>query len=186
VTAIREGRTKRGTMLRPPMPIAFYRTMSDRDAHAIAAYLKSLAPVARRTPEPHYAHPMPLSYGPPLGTVGEPDRADRVAYGRYLARMGHCMLCHTPFDAAGRPDLRRVGAGGRVVRGVTAPNITPDRNAGIGAWTDAQIRDALTKGVRPDGSRLAAPMPFPYLATMRDDEIDAVVAYLRTLAPVAQ
>jgi mono/diheme cytochrome c family protein len=186
VTALREGRTKRGAMLHPPMPVAFYRTMSDRDAHAIAAYLKSLAPVARRAPDSHYAHPAPASYGPKLGAVPEPDSNDQIAFGHYLAQMGHCMLCHTPFDASGRPDLHRLGAGGRVVRGVNTPNITPDRTSGIGAWSDAQIHDALVNGVRPDGSLLAAPMPFPYLATMRDDEIDAIVAYLRTLAPVGE
>ena len=111
-----------------------------------------------------------------------------MAYGHYLAQIGHCMLCHTPRDANGRIDASRLGAGGVPVGdgGIITPNITPDPQFGIGAWTDQQIADALTKGVRPDGSHLAPPMPWPYLATVSDGDIEAIVAYLRTLKPIAQ
>jgi hypothetical protein len=68
---------------------------------------------------------------------------------------------------------------------IVAPNITPDVKSGIGGWTDRQIKDALTNGKRPDGSSLAAPMPWRYLATMRDEDIDAIVAYLHILKPLA-
>ena len=50
-------------------------------------------------------------------------------------------------------------------------NITPDPETGIGAWTDQQVRDALAKGVRPDGSRLAVPMPAYYFRNMTDDDL---------------
>jgi Cytochrome c len=96
------------------------------------------------------------------------------------------MLCHTPMGANGRPDLEhRLGAGGAKITGVfgerITPNITPDRETGIGAWTDEQIKTALTKGLRPDGRLLASPMPWRYLSTMKDGDINAIVAYLRTL-----
>ncbi|MGO4725069.1 MULTISPECIES: c-type cytochrome [unclassified Inquilinus] len=188
VTAIREGVTPDGKVLRPPMPVAFYRGMSDRDAYAIAAYLQSLAPVRNQVPASSYRQPTPPGYGGPVGAIPDPDPSDKVAYGHYLAQMGHCMLCHTPRDANGRIDTSLLGAGGVPVgdAGIITPNITPDPKFGIGAWTDGQIADALTKGVRPDGSHLAPPMPWPYLATMSDQDIGAITAYLRTLKPIAQ
>ena len=188
VTAIREGRTPDGTMLRPPMPVPFYRGLSDRDAHAIAAYLRSLPPVRNAVPASIYERPTPTSYGGTVGRIPDPDPDDRVVYGRYLVALGHCMRCHTPRDAAGRPDLaHRMGAGGVVFRGgVVSANITSDPVSGIGAWTDRQIKDAMTKGVRPDGSQVAPPMPWRFFATMREADVDAIVAYLRTVPPISE
>jgi mono/diheme cytochrome c family protein len=190
VTALREGRTPTGDVLRPPMPIPLYRGISDRDARAIAVYLRSLAPVESEVLPSEYSIPTPSGYGGPVGTIPDPDPADKVGYGHYLVQLGHCMLCHTPRDANGRPDLEhRSGAGGAVLRDafgeIVSPNITPDIKSGIGGWSDQQIKDALTKGRRRDGSMLALPMPWRYLATMRDEDIDAIVAYLRTLKPLA-
>jgi mono/diheme cytochrome c family protein len=190
VTSLREGRTPGGGMLRPPMPIAFYRGMSDRDARAIAVYLRSLTPVTSMVPPSQYRQPVPTSYGGPVGDIAEPDRTDKVGYGRYLAQLGHCMLCHTPRDATGHLDTEhRNGGGGTVLSGpfgeIVTPNITPDGKTGIGGWSDQQIRDALTKGLRPDGSLLASPMPWRYLATMNTADIDAIIAWLHTLRPVA-
>jgi mono/diheme cytochrome c family protein len=189
VTALREGHTPAGDVLRPPMPIAFYRGVSDRDARAIAVYLRSLASVKSETLPSEYSIPTPDGYGESVGVIPDPDMSDKVAYGHYLVQLGHCMLCHTPRDASGRPDLvHRTGAGGAVMRGVfgeiVSPNITPDVRFGIGGWTNQQIKDALIKGRRPDGSVLASPMPWRYLATMRDEDIDAIVAYLRTITPI--
>jgi len=61
-----------------------------------------------------------------------------------------------------------------------APNITPN---GLGDWTDAEIIAAITKGVRRDGRRLMPPMAIPYYATMSSFELEAIVAYLRSLPP---
>jgi mono/diheme cytochrome c family protein len=190
VTALREGHAPGGAVLRPPMPIPFYRGISDRDAHAIAVYLRSLAPVNSEVPPSQYSMPTPSGYGGPVGAIPDPDPTDKVGNGHYLVQLGHCMLCHTPRDANERPDLEhRTGAGGAVLRGVfgdiVTPNITPDVKSGIGGWSDRQIKDALTRGKRPDGSLLASPMPWRYLATMRDEDIDAIVAYLRTVKPLA-
>ena len=190
VTALREGRTPTGQMLHPPMPVAFYRTMSDRDAQAIAVYLRSLTPVVSSVPPSQYTRPAPTSYGPPIRAIADPDPNEKIVHGRYLVQIGHCMLCHTPRDATGRPDSEhREGAGGVILHGefgeIPSPNITQDVTYGIGGWTDAQIKAALSRGERPDGSQLASPMPWRYLATMRDEDLDAIVAYLRQLKPIA-
>jgi mono/diheme cytochrome c family protein len=189
VTALREGRTPDGRTLRPPMPIQFYRSMSDQDAHAIAAYLLSRPPVAHRSPPPHYKFPAPASYGPPLAQVTAPPETDLTAYGGYLASMGHCMLCHTPPGPNGQRDYdHRLGAGGLAMDGVfghiVTPNITPDKQTGIGTWSDADITRVLTTGERPDGRHLASPMPIAYLAHLTPGDRTALVAWLRSLPPV--
>ncbi len=189
VIALREGHTPNGRTLRPPMPVPFYRTMSNDDAHAIAAYVLSRPPVSATTPPSLYKIPAPPGYGPPLDHVVAPSRADAVAHGGYLAGMGHCMLCHTPFGAGGQRDYaHRLGAGGTPMDGnfghVVSANITPDKATGIGNWTDAEIGHALTTGLRPDGRRLAAPMPVPYLARLRPDDLAALIAWLRSLQPI--
>ena len=188
VTALREGRTPDGRVLRPPMPVGLYRVMSDRDAYAVAAYLGVLPPVVSKVPASSYRIPVPTSYGPPLGVVPDPDPADRVAYGGYLVRIGHCMQCHTPLGANRQRDYaHQLGAGGLRIEGVfgsrITPNITPDHETGIGGWSDAEIRTALTKGVAPVGRQLSSPMPWRNLSTMRDTDVDAIVAYLRTIPP---
>jgi mono/diheme cytochrome c family protein len=187
--ALREGRTPDGRMLRPPMPVPFYRGISDEDAHAIAAYVLSRPAVAGKTPPSQYKIPAPASYGPPVGHVMAPLREDKVAYGAYLGSMGHCMLCHTPLGANGQRDYaHRLGAGGFVMDGVfnhvVTANITPDKETGLGTWTDADIVRALTTGERPDGRRLASPMPVAYLARLNEDDRTALIAWLRSLPPI--
>src|SRR5581483_9525267 len=83
VTALRTGRRPDGTLIAPPMPIEFYRGLGDRDAEAIAAYVKSLKPVHHAVARSHYRVPLPPSYGPEVAHVAEPDRGDKVAYGAY-------------------------------------------------------------------------------------------------------
>jgi mono/diheme cytochrome c family protein len=190
VTALREGHTPDGRMLRPPMPVPFYRGISDADAHAVAAYVLSRPAVAGKAPVSEYKVPVPAGYGPPVGAGAAPLREDKVAYGAYLGSMGHCMLCHTPIGAGGQRDYtHRLGAGGLVMEGifnrVVTANITPDKETGIGNWTDADLARALTTGERPDGRRLASPMPVSYLARLHPDDLSALIAWLRSLPPVA-
>jgi mono/diheme cytochrome c family protein len=166
------------------MPVGLYRVLSDSDATAVAAYLKSLPPTVNKVPEASYRIPLPPNYGPPLGVVAP----DKVAYGGYLARIGHCMQCHTPLGEKGQRDYaHQLGAGGLTMDGVfgqrITPNITPDHETGIGGWSDAAIKTALITGMTPDGCGLTSPMPWRYLSTMHDPDIDAIVAYLRTVPP---
>jgi mono/diheme cytochrome c family protein len=191
VTALREGKRPDGTIIGPPMPIPAYRQLSDRDAKAIAAYLRSLKPVRNAVARSQYKIPLPPAYGPPVTHVPDPSRDDKVAYGGYLAGpVGHCILCHTP-PGDGKPfNMSLAYAGGRDLPDFRNPggqmisrNITADPENGIGKWTDAEIKRAIVEGVRPDGNRLSRTMPFDAYAKMTPDDLNAIVAFLRTLMP---
>lgn len=190
IKALREGKRPDGTIIGPPMPIEWYRKMSDDDAAAIVAYIRTVKPIRHAVAKSQYKIPLPPSYGPPVGHVTAPPRTDKIAYGGYLAGpVGHCMECHTPFAKPGELDMSRLGAGGRdlpsgVGEGrVVSRNITPDREDGIGKWSDADIKRAITTGVRPDGTKLARIMAFNWYAKMTPGDLDAIVAYLRSLPP---
>jgi mono/diheme cytochrome c family protein len=190
ITAIREGRRPDGSLIGPPMPIALYREVSDRDVQAIVAYLRQVPAVRNEVPRSEYRIPLPPSYGPPVAEVPEVPRDDAVAYGAYLAGpLGHCIECHTPMTE-GHPDFEhRLGAGGFVFDGPwgrsVSANITPHPEDGIADYSDADIKRVITQGLRPDGSRLMPPMGIAYYANLSEADLDALVAYLRSLKPVA-
>ena len=110
---------------------------------------------------------------------------DKVKKGFYLATIGHCMECHTPMGARGRDFAGRLGAGGFEFPGPwgksVSRNVTSSRTKGLGEWTDAEIKRAITQGVSRDGSKLKPPMGYEFYAKMTADDLDAVVAWLRTL-----
>jgi hypothetical protein len=96
------------------------------------------------------------------------------------------MQCHTPLGEKGQRDYaHRLGAGGLTMDGVfgerNAPNITPNHETGIGDWSVAAIITALTTGMTPGSGGLTSPMPWRYLSTMHGGDIDAIVAFLRTI-----
>ena len=188
IDAIRNGKRPDGTIIGPPMPIDFYRNMSDTDVRAIVAYLRSVKPIDHRVEKSRYKTPLPPSYGPPVTQVADVPVGDRIAYGHYLANIAHCMECHTPMSPKGGLDMTRVGAGGRELPAypagmVSSANLTPANPDGIAHWTDAQVEDAITGGVRPDGRRLVLLMAFDWYKNVSPADLDAVVAYLRTLKP---
>lgn len=187
ITAIREGKRPDGSIIGPPMPVAMYRDLSDADAKAIVAYIRKVKPVSNKVAKSEYKVPLPPNYGPPVGSVKAPSPKDKVAYGAYLAGpVAHCMECHSSPDAKGVPDFKgKPGGGGLQFNGPWgishAANITP---TGIGKWKDADIKTAIATGVRPDGIRLKPPMGFDYYKGIKAADLDAIVAYLRTLKPL--
>ncbi|MBV8840218.1 MAG: c-type cytochrome [Alphaproteobacteria bacterium] len=125
-----------------------------------------------------------------LGIVSSKAQAGDAARGKYLVTVMSCNDCHTPGYFFGKPDMARFLGGSDVgfeIPGLGVfhgPNLTPDKDTGLGSWTDAQVATALTTGKRPDGRELAPIMPYRAFATLAKDDIDAIVAFLRTLAPV--
>ncbi|NKC33149.1 c-type cytochrome [Falsiroseomonas selenitidurans] len=184
--AIREGIRPDGSLIGPPMPMALYRGLSDRDLAAIVAFLRTVPPVRNPVERSVYRITLPPAWGPPVTSVPEPAN-NPVARGEYLANaVAHCMECHTPMLPTGQNDHTRLGAGGMEFRGPwgvsVARNLTPHAN-GLGGWTDAQIIRAITQGISANDRPLAPPMAFWAYRAMTPAELSDLVAYLRSLKP---
>ena len=127
--------------------------------------------------EPHAAGPAPARA-----------KLDR---GAYLAAIMDCTGCHTPGMLLGKPDMTRPLAGSEVGFAIPGlgifypPNLTSDRETGLGNWTEADIVRAVRTGVRPDGRVLAPVMPYASYAKLTDTDAAALAAYLKSLAPIA-
>ena len=116
--------------------------------------------------------------------------ADPVKRGEYLVDVLACPICHSPADQDRRtiPGMRMAGG----LRLYLAPfgtyptgNLTSDKETGLGNWTDDEIKRVLTKGILRDGTRLLPfPMDWPSFSTMKESDLNAIVAYLRTVPPV--
>jgi mono/diheme cytochrome c family protein len=117
----------------------------------------------------------------PTGTSLDPQNFDQIERGRYLTIAGDCASCHTvpgsgqPF-AGGRPIETPFGV-------VVGANITPDRETGIGAWSDEVFLSALREGKGHGGLLLYPAMPYPYYAKVTERDALAIRAYLNTVSP---
>jgi len=114
--------------------------------------------------------------------ASDPQEFTEIERGRYLAITSDCASCHTvpggkPF-AGGRPIETPFG-------NIVAPNITPDLETGIGAWSEEAFDAAVRKGVRPNGARLYPAMPYNAYTKMSRDDVDAIRAYLNSVDPVS-
>ncbi|WP_441236835.1 c-type cytochrome [Bradyrhizobium sp. 930_D9_N1_4] len=178
-----------GTKVAPIMPTAFYTVLTARDLDALTAYLRSVPPVRHDVLAPEYR----IALKPEVPTyagkqASEAELSDSLARGRYLLTIAHCLECHTPEGPSAVHDFAAAsGKGGRTFRGPwgqsVSPNITPDLASGLGQWSDDEIKRAITQGIARDGRKLKPPMAYAAYASMTAQDIDAIVAFLRTLPP---
>jgi mono/diheme cytochrome c family protein len=184
-----------GVPLAAIMPANFYKALLPDDLDAIVAYLRGLKPVRNDTPDPIYKaavrrDPYPDAEAGFSKTV----LTDPVGRGAYLVTIGHCMECHSAWSR-GVSDFRTgLGRGGRAFparegspagsSASIAANITSDPAAGIGAWTDTEIKRAITRGIARDGRALKPPMAYASYAGLSEADLDAIIAYLRTVPPL--
>jgi len=194
--AIREGVGRHDNGLFPIMPYRAYASFSDEDAMAIVAYLRTLPPVRNAVPARQINFPVSLfirrAPRPLEGPVAEPNRADPIAYGRYLGKS--CEHCHSPVNGRGQliagrefsgvAELKMPG-GSRVV----SSNLTP-HPTGLASWTPDQFI-ARFHGYRAAAEHPVAVqkgqntlMPWLPLSTLTKDDLGALYAYLRTLPPL--
>ena len=162
VKAIRNGQRPDGTCSARRCRSAGISGMSDTDAHAIAAYIKTVPAIHNEVPPSTYQFPL-IGYGPPVTQRPDVPKTDPVKYGEYLAGpIGHCMDCHTTY-VNGAIDMKQLGHGGNVYAkpfgydwAAVSANITPDPDAGLGKWTDDEIKTAITTGRQPRRPQAAA------------------------------
>ena len=177
-----------GVPLAVVMPTGFYGILLPSDLDAIVAYLQSLKPVSNKVADPIYKIAVPRQIFPGAEKPIDPaDLNDKVKRGHYLATIGHCMECHTPLVRGVQDFKNSLGKGGREFPGPwgvsISRNITSSKAKGLGDWSDAEIKRAITQGIDKDGNKLKGPMGFQYYAHMTDADLDAVIAWLRTVPP---
>jgi mono/diheme cytochrome c family protein len=116
-----------------------------------------------------------------MGEASAQPSPETIALGKTLTIAGDCASCHTA-------DPAKPFAGGKRIDtpfgGIYPPNLTPDRDTGLGAWSDDDFYRALRYGVAPNGSRYYPAFPYPNFTKLIRDDILAIRAYLATLAPV--
>ncbi|MGD9541987.1 c-type cytochrome [Methylocystis sp.] len=183
------GREKR---LAPVMPSDSYKPLTTRDLDAIIAVLRSAAPIRAPLPSPQQRsgewapHRMPGA----TATFDEGSLADKGARGLYVASLARCLSCHSS-EIDGAPDYRdRLGAGGKIFRNAAgvavASNITSHPVKGVGAWSDDELKRAITQGISRNGSPLRPPMSTlarAHFSKMSPDDLDALIAWIRTIPP---
>ncbi len=190
--AMVDGVRPNGVKLAFVMPYPLYKVLTPRDLDAVVAYMRSVAPINAKVAPPVYkSEQITYAYPGAEKPMSENDLRDPVKRGLYLANLGHCMQCHAERSKDDVPNYRAsAGKGGRVFKTpgglVTASNITSHKTRGLGAWSDADIKRALTEGVSRDGRPLAITMATyaQYLKRLTDDDLNALVAWLRTLPPL--
>jgi mono/diheme cytochrome c family protein len=195
---IHGARPNRGALankpLGAPMAVNFFKALLPSDLDAVVAYLRSIPAVRNSIPVPTYRMPVRHEvYAPAESGFSEADLQDQTRRGAYLATIGHCLECHTPMVKGETQYASALGAGGReflpsFVKGLpdswhgsVSRNISSHAEQGLGNWTDMEIKRAITQGIGRDGRRLKEPMPFAWYANIRDEDLDAIVQYLRTL-----
>ncbi len=183
VRSIREGIRPDGSVIGPPMPIHLYRRMSDDDVRSIVMYLRQVAPVQHDPGESVYNIPLPPGYGPPVESVASIPAGVTVEYGEYLGGpIAHCVECHSPMGPQGPMVDTHTGGGGMEFRGPWGLSLAPPiTSAAIVGYTDEELDGMIRQGVQPDGTAMLPPMPYGHFARLTDDDLAAIIVYLRQL-----
>lgn len=195
---ITTGVNKDGKAIFPLMPYPYYGRMDREDIYSIIAYVRSIPSIENGVPESLSDFPMNFI----INTIPKkadlqtrPDPSDEVAYGGYMTNASGCVECHTQVDKGQIIPELAFGGGrefnfpdGSVVRSM---NISPDENTGIGKWTKEQFvarfkmyADSayITPSVAP--GEFNTIMPWTMYAQMKEEDLAAIYAYLRTVKPV--
>lgn len=182
----------RNGRLAPVMPSDSYKPLTPSDLDAIIAFLRSATPIRAplQSPQQRSGEWAPRLMPGAAATFDEASLADKSTRGLYVASLARCMSCHSE-EIDGTPDYQnRLGAGGKTFRNaagvVVASNITSHPVKGVGAWSDDDLKRAITHGVARDGVSLRPPMSTlskAHFSKMSPEDLDALVAWIRTIPP---
>ncbi len=200
--AIVKGVRRDGSKLLPVMPYEKYSGMAQADLTALIAYLRTLKPVKKATPELKSWAPFVRSIGTPLFLTvfgrfaSAPAQAPKsgVERGRYLVEhVALCGDCHTPRNSLGIPNQALYLAGASQKSGPlgeAVANITPDKTTGIGEWKREDIAELLKSGTKPDADNVQGLMleviqgaPHGYKDMTKEDAL-AIADYLKSLPAI--
>jgi len=194
--AITSGVAKDGRALFPIMPYLQYGTMDDEDILSIIAYIRTLQPISADWPQREVDFPMNfiLNLIPKENTPTKlPSRSDKIAYGEYLSIA--CIECHSP-NEGGKPNFDLAFAGGfefplRTGGRVISSNITPDKETGIGNWTEEQFiqkffqyadSNYVPHKIKPNEFNTV--MPWVMISGMEEEDLSAIYAFLQSIDPI--
>jgi mono/diheme cytochrome c family protein len=194
VKAMRRGLRPDGAHYYPAFPYTSFTQITDQDLHDLWAYLRTLPP-SSRADQPHdlrfpFGWRFLLSgwkmlFFSPGPWVPDASQSAVVNRGGYLTEeMGHCGECHSPRNVFGAVRKDQSLAGARLPDGGRAPNLTPTR---LKDWSDGELKDFLQSGFTPDGDVAAETMAEVVRNTtskLTPLDLEALVAYLRSLAPL--
>jgi mono/diheme cytochrome c family protein len=197
VRAITTGVSKNGRALFPVMAYHRFGRMDQEDVYSIVAYLRTLPPVEKTIPASEAMFPVSIlinTMPAPAAFTQKPDTGNQVAYGQYLMNATGCVDCHSQTDKGKVIPGTEFGGGmefnqpGGVVR---APNITMHPETGIGSWTKETFvqrfkmyADSSYVPATIEPGKLNTPMPWSMFAGMKEQDLEALYAYLRSIAPI--
>ncbi|GAB2592777.1 c-type cytochrome [Spirosoma areae] len=195
--AVTTGVSRDGHAFFPVMPYPYYGKMNDEDVQSIIAYVRTLKPIDNKPADsnadfpfnfilntiPKKAEPMPV-----------PDPNDEMATGKYLVMIAGCVECHTQVEK-GQIIQEKAFSGGRDFKlpagTLYTPNITPDKETGIGAWTKeafiARFRayaDSSYKPQKVGPKDFQTLMPWTMYGGMNEQDLGAIYTYLMSLKPI--
>lgn len=196
--AITAGVDRNNKALFPIMPYHHYGKVDKEDIYDIIAYIRSIESVKSEISSSRADFPMNIIIHlmpkkPQF--IEKPDKSDKLKYGEYMTTLAGCLDCHTPMEK-GKPDLEKAFSGGVAFPlptggTVYSSNITPDKETGIGSWTeDAFIRrfklyeDSVFTPYEIASNQFNTVMPWTMYDGMKDDDLAAVYTYLKSLEPL--
>jgi mono/diheme cytochrome c family protein len=195
---ITTGVTKEGKALFPVMPYHNYGRMDPEDIYSIIAYIRTLQPIKNEVPvsSPDFPMNVIINTIPVKATLTKlPAETDVVNYGKYLINAAACIECHTKFEKGKLVAGTEFGGGrefpfpdGSLVR---SGNISPDKATGTGSWSEDDFlklfhsrSDSITLTKKLQSGEFNTIMPWTMYGKMKDNDLKAIFAYLRTVKPV--
>lgn len=195
--AVTSGVNKEGKALFPVMNYHRFGQMDKEDVYGIIAYLRTLEPVKSDVPASVYDFPVNIlinTFPKKARYQAIPPKSDANAYGKYLVNASGCVDCHSKTDKGNIISGTEFGGGmvfNQPAGSVTAPNITPHPETGIGNWTKDMFIQRF-KLFTTDGYQAAkigkndlnTPMPWNMYAGMTSEDLSAIYTYLKSLDPI--